>query len=55
MGVPTEIQTEAISLVHQFLQNVDKTLAQEFLKKTKAVSLYFLKKNHVWPVSTRAR
>lgn len=38
MGVQPEIQAEATSLVHQFLLNVDKSLAQEFLKKTKAVS-----------------
>lgn len=39
MGVEPEIQAEANSLVHQFLLNVDKSLAQEFLKKTKAVSI----------------
>lgn len=41
MGVLPEIQAEATSLVHQFLLNVDKSLAQEFLKKTKAVSKFF--------------
>lgn len=41
MGVQPEIQAEATSLVHQFLLNVDKSLAQEFLKKTKAVCNIF--------------
>lgn len=41
MGVKPEIYAEATSLVHQFLINVDKSLAQEFLKKTKAVSNIF--------------
>lgn len=47
MGVPAELQTEAISIVHQFLQNIDKSLAQEFLKKTKAVSALSVKKPRV--------
>lgn len=41
MVVQPEIQAEAASLVHQFLLNVDKSLAQQFLKKTKAVSNIF--------------
>lgn len=39
MGVPADIQAEAISVVHQFIQTIDKSLAQQFLKKTKLVSL----------------
>lgn len=39
MEVPSEIKAEAISLVHQFILNVDKGLAQNFAKLTKAVSI----------------
>lgn len=44
MEIPAEIQTEANSLVHQFLQNIDKSLAQAFFKKTKVVSTIIIYK-----------
>lgn len=41
MGVTQDAQAEALSLVHQFIHNIDKSLAQKFLEKTKVVSSQF--------------
>lgn len=40
MSVSAELQAEAVSIVHNFLLSVDKSLADEFSRKTKAVSYY---------------
>lgn len=40
MSVSAEIQAEAVSIVHNFLLSIDKSLANEFSKKTKAVSYF---------------
>lgn len=39
MNLTTEIQADVNSLVHQYLEKIDKSLAQTFMKKTKAVSI----------------
>lgn len=36
MNLTTEIQADVNSLVHQYLEKIDKSLAQTFMKKTKA-------------------
>lgn len=38
MASPVNLQADVLSLVHQFMLTVDKSLAADIFKKTKAVS-----------------